>query len=220
MNKKEFKGYWNSLTLGEVKDQYLHLEEIIQIAKNSIKKHSIKLQNLDTESKYYISELQELSDNLKMSLSNIKSSTKNLELLKPILEQKEIEGINQEEYEKYMQDNKNNIKVLIKAIEDRKQEIIKEGYKIVVRVNGEDKVIELSEKQIADLYNTMLKELVWMIKDRVGDVTEVYNLCENNNRGFDCNIKGNKGGIRINTILAGGYNIQKLHYRTLVWKTA
>ncbi|MNC58021.1 hypothetical protein D3C75_1077260 [compost metagenome] len=68
------------------------------------------------------------------------------------------------------------------------------------------------------MFDNMLRETLMIMKDRVGNVKEVYNLQANGNRGFDCGIIGVDGRLSITTILAGGYNIQKLHYRTLAYK--
>jgi hypothetical protein len=57
--------------------------------------------------------------------------------------------------------------------------------------------------------------LVKQIKDKVGELKEAK-LDRNDNGGFDGYAIGENGMVNINTIVAGGYNIQRAHYRTLV----
>lgn len=217
MTNKEFKEYWNSKTLGELKGYIVERQRVLNNMQEIIKEDAQSLINLDTENKNYSNRLYELADKIKRYSKDIKDEMKDLEVLQPILEKKELEGINQEEYEMYMADNKANIKVLIKTVEDDKQAFINGGGKITLYFKGKEKVITLEEKEINQMYNTMLKELIYMIKDNVGNVTEVLNLKSNGNRGFDCTIKGEKGNVNINTIVAGG-EIQRMHFRTLIHK--
>lgn len=66
----------------------------------------------------------------------------------------------------------------------------------------------------------LIKNLWTRVKDITGDVTENHLYLTNGNgweglviAGY---IKGAKGNAVVDTILAGGYNIQRLHIRTLV----
>ena len=68
----------------------------------------------------------------------------------------------------------------------------------------------------------LIKNLWTRVKDITGDVTENYLRLERGNEweglvitGF---IVGVNGKAEVETILAGGYNIQRLHIRTLVHK--
>ena len=72
-----------------------------------------------------------------------------------------------------------------------------------------------SRKDIIYTHDFMLKELIIMLKDTVGTIEEITRLEYNPNRGMDGSIRGTKGAVQINTILASGM-IQKLHYRTLI----
>lgn len=218
MNKKEIKEYWNSKTLGELKGYIAERKRVLNNMQNLIKEYSQKIIELEETEKGYIGKLIDLGGKVKDYSKDIKEEMERIEILKPILEKKEIEGINQQEYEKYMTNNKNNIKVLIKAIEEDKQNWIDEGGKVVITTKEGEKIIYFTEKEINEMYDIMLKELIWMIKDNVGDVITVSDLKTNGNRGFDCYIEGKKGSVSINTILAGGYNKQCLHYRTLIHK--
>ena len=117
---------------------------------------------------------------------------------------------NQTDYEKYMADNKCNIELLILKVKEMELNALttwkdKDGNKI-------------SEKDIIYTHDIMLKELIFMLKDKIGNVLEIISLNYNPNKGMDGTIKGEKGSVNIDTILAGGYNIQKLHYRTLIYK--
>ena len=59
------------------------------------------------------------------------------------------------------------------------------------------------------------QNLIFKIENKVGKIIDV-SIKRNPNGGFDGNITGNKGKVRIETIGAGGYNIQRFHYRTLI----
>ena len=58
--------------------------------------------------------------------------------------------------------------------------------------------------------------LVFKIQETVGTIIDVSGLYIANNGQINGIIKGKKGNARVETIEAGGYNIQRFHYRTLV----
>lgn len=58
-------------------------------------------------------------------------------------------------------------------------------------------------------------DLLFRIKDKAGKA-ESFNVYPNPAGGVDGWIKGDKATINIQTIVAGGHNIQRAHYRTLV----
>ena len=218
MNNKELKEYWSNKTLGELKGYISERERVLNNMQDIIKEDAQSLIDLDITNKNYSNRLYELADKIKRYSKDIKDDMKDLEVLRPILEKKEIEGIDQAQYNKYMADNNDNIKVLIKTVEDDKQEFIASGGKIeIITKGGKAKVIYFTEEEINEMYDTMLKELIYMIKDNVGNIIEVNNLRGNGNRGFDCSIHGEKGNLNINTIVAGG-EIQRIHFRTLLHK--
>ena len=58
-------------------------------------------------------------------------------------------------------------------------------------------------------------KLVRQIEDKVG-IVDCFELDRNSNLSFDGFVTGDEGKAKISTIVAGGYNIQRAHYRTLV----
>ena len=210
MTKKEFKEFWESKTLGEIKGVYLEKSRVCENGKYLIKLEAEKIVSLDVNGKNYISRLKDSADTIKRYTKSVEEDTKELEQLKPILYKKEAEGLNQAEYEKYMTDNKDNILPLIQKVKEME---------LAALTTWKDKEGNLIPKEdIIYTHEFMLKELIFMIKGNVGNVGNISRLEYNSNRGFDGTIRGEKGNININTIIAGGYNIQKLHYRTLIYK--
>ena len=206
MTKKEFKEFWESKTLGEIKGVYLERLRICNNAKELIKLEAENIINLNPDSKNYISRLKDHSDSIKHYTKSVEEDSKMLEQLKPILDKKEAEGLNQAE----LADNKDNILPLILKVKEME---------LAALTTWKDKDGNLiPEKDIKYTHDFMLKELIFMIKGNIGNVENISRLKYNSNRGFDGTIKGEKGSVNIDTILAGGYNIQKLHYRTLIYK--
>jgi hypothetical protein len=58
-------------------------------------------------------------------------------------------------------------------------------------------------------------KLTHKIESKVGNVKE-FQLKRNANHGLDGTVTGDKGTATLQTIVAGGYNIQRAHYRTLI----
>lgn len=77
----------------------------------------------------------------------------------------------------------------------------------------------MSEEEARKIFrqdvNARYKKLVQQIEKKVGAVKE-FRLERNDNMSLDGIVIGTEAAARINTIVAGGYNIQRAHYRTLV----
>lgn len=207
MNKKEMKAHYESKTLGEVREIYSERDRVLNNMKEIIKDYAQKIIDLDPSKRNYVSNLKDYADHVKSYSKDIAEEIAFLEIIKPILNKKEAEGINQAEYEKYMSDNKENIQLLIQKVRSMEQYALE---------NWDNE--KWSKKDIQYVHDLMLKELIIMLKDNVGSIKEIRRLEYNSNRGMDGTIEGTKGTVGINTVLAGGYNIQKLHYRTLIQK--
>jgi hypothetical protein len=78
---------------------------------------------------------------------------------------------------------------------------------------------KMSKEEAAKLFrndvNVRYAKLVSKIESKVGNVKE-FQLKRNANQGLDGTVTGDKGSVTLQTIVAGGYNIQRAHYRTLI----
>ena len=80
---------------------------------------------------------------------------------------------------------------------------------------------EKAHKENVNAAEALLKKLWNRIEEKVGEAEEWYNLTlapGNIFEGVAINgyVKGTKGTVKVESIHAGGYNIQRLHVRTLV----
>lgn len=207
MNIKEFKTEWENKTLGELKAYINQVQDLLERTQRAINKEAQNIINLDTTNNNYDTRLANIANTIKSYSKDVKDIMKELEILNPILSLKELKEVNQTEYEKYMTDNNDNIKILIKTVEEMKEE----------NRNYFKDEMDLEDEEINKIHADMLKELILILKDTVGDIAEVKELKYNNHKGFDGMITGEKGKVNIQTIRAGGWNKQKLHYRTLVY---
>jgi len=205
MTKKEMKAFYEAKTLGEVRGIYVERDRVLNNMYAMVKDHAKKITELSLETKgYTVNRLKDHADHIKSLSKDIAEDTEFLNFLKPILDKKESEGIDQAEYERYMADNKENIQLLIYKVDEMKKNAFE---------NWDNE--KWSRKDIIYTHDFMLKELIIMLKDTVGTIEEITRLEYNPNRGMDGSIRGTKGAVQINTILASGM-IQKLHYRTLI----
>lgn len=201
MNKKEFKETWSNKTLLEVKEEYNSTLEQMDKVRKSIKRKSMELAELDFENPRYTFLAKNIVDDLKLSTKWLKDLEPMVEILKPILNKKEQDKKSEGEINEYKSTNKDDLSKLYNEI-DRIKEVL---------INKEPE----NEKIINNSIQVSTIEIIDMLQDTVGNIIECT-LSGQGNRGFNGFIKGDKGSIEINTILAGGYNIQKLHLRTLV----
>ncbi len=64
--------------------------------------------------------------------------------------------------------------------------------------------------------NKKLENFVKKVEDKAGEILDVSNLKLSPKMEIDGIVIGSKEKVRVNTIYAGGYNIQCLHFRVLV----
>ena len=73
-------------------------------------------------------------------------------------------------------------------------------------------------KYLDDYMNERYYELVTKVTKIVGNIDDVSNLSVGMDGTLNGRVYGDRGGAKIETIVAGGYNIQVRHYRVLVHK--
>ena len=80
---------------------------------------------------------------------------------------------------------------------------------------------ELLNKTIAKEKEDKYFDLVRRVSELVGEIKDASNLSIGNQRGeLNGIIIGENGKVRVETISAGGYNIQRFHYRVLLHKVS
>ena len=75
---------------------------------------------------------------------------------------------------------------------------------------------KILDSEIDNLYLRMIEQ----VTDKIGEITDASNLSIGAKGELNGFITGEKGTVKIETIGAGGYNIQRFHFRTLVHKVA
>lgn len=85
----------------------------------------------------------------------------------------------------------------------------------VSRENDLKQSDEYLYKKNEDTATVYVKDLIHRIKDRVGEITNLQNV-HFSGKALNGYVEGTLGKVYLETILAGGYNIQRLHYRVLV----
>lgn len=172
--------------------------------------------------------INKISDmNIKYSDLNINNNKK--EKLENIIKQtnasKTPEQIKYEKKEKEYNDLRNyiknelpniNIPTLEKWLKDYKEMYI--NWVNNLEASGDLKSWEATQKRMqADSFVEMQKlDILTRAWAKVGRVTKLSFIHLGSDGSFNGFIDGEKGRVYIETILAGGYNIQRLHYRVLV----
>ena len=75
---------------------------------------------------------------------------------------------------------------------------------------------QLLDKYLDKEVESKYKALVARITEKAGEIEDASGLYIANNGEINGLVKGTKNTVRVETITAGGYNIQILHYRVLV----
>lgn len=92
------------------------------------------------------------------------------------------------------------------------------GYMVIKMCDFRDKEERLAwlEKQMEAEKKAKMIDLILRVNKVVGVITDAGGLMINNKGNLDGIIVGEEGTAKIETISAGGYNIQCFHFRTLV----
>lgn len=69
------------------------------------------------------------------------------------------------------------------------------------------------ESKCIKVINQHFKRLQNKVQDKIGQIQEIY---ETGNNGYDYYFEGTLGSCNVEVILAGGYNIQRLHTRWII----
>ena len=151
-----------------------------------------ELKKLKTSENELIQTLNNMTDEQKQEQENNKKEKELNNYIK-----KEIENINVPSLEKWLKDYKENY---IKSCKENLN-----GYNLTRALREADQVV----------INQKIKIVTRTFK-KVGKIVDISFATTGNDGSFNGIVIGENGSANIQTILAGGYNIQRLHYRVLV----
>jgi hypothetical protein len=83
----------------------------------------------------------------------------------------------------------------------------------VVTLNKED-AMEFAKKQVDSEADYLFKRFIYQIEEKTGDIENVDLFM--GSKGLEGYVYGKNGSVKVESILAGGYNIQRLHMRVIV----
>lgn len=81
-----------------------------------------------------------------------------------------------------------------------------------IRGGADEYLNEVLDKEVENKKASLIKR----IEKKAGKIVDAGMLYIASDGNINGNVEGEKAKVRVETILAGGYNIQKLHYRVLV----
>lgn len=206
---KEVKAEWENKSLCEVRGFFEERCRGYEYDKERINEAAQAILDMgDLTNERFVSRVSDKIGDLNFLKSDLKWEADMIKALKPILDKKIAEEQDQEKLNEYLNKNAEQIAPLVEKVADIEAEALNQ-------IEGFWSTFD--SKTIKDAHRQMLNETIYMLMGRIGNMTEVCRIDYNPNKGFDGCFIGDKGRISINTIIAGGYNIQKAHYRTLVY---
>lgn len=209
MKKADIKMY-KEMEINELKERYLQRVKAYKNAIRFIKANATKILELDSTTKNYEYSIKSIAEESARYSKDLKEYREHIDTMESIIEEREAQEKSIDELNEYIVQNDINISKIIEKIEELKEfnrnnfdELYKE-YKGIITI-----------KDVFETIDNAYKNLLNIIKDSIGNI-ENCNIWLNPKNGLDGKIYGENGKIEIQTIFAGGYNIQKLHYRTLI----
>lgn len=120
----EVKEYWNNRTLEELKIKLYNTRKALEDAQELIIKNATELLQLDISASDYLTKLKINTEYIRNAERTIREATRELNILKDLLINKEPNCDYEAEYHSYIEDNKKDIKTIAENIENVDKSIL------------------------------------------------------------------------------------------------
>ena len=120
----EVKEYWNNRTLEELKIKLYNTRKALEDAQELLEKNTFELLDLDINANDYLTKLKINVEYIKSAERTIREATRELNILKDLLINKEPNVDLEAEYHSYIEDNKKDIEVIANSIDNVDKSIL------------------------------------------------------------------------------------------------
>ena len=120
----EVKEYWNNRTLEELKIKLYNTRKSLEDAQQLITKNATELLSLDITVSDYLTKLKINTEYIRNAERTIREATRELNILKELLINKEPNCNYEAEYHSYIEDNKKDIEVIANNIDNVDKSIL------------------------------------------------------------------------------------------------